>query len=162
MLAWVGVLWISQCAESVFLSWAEQATWESIGILVSTLSWSYFLGLELHPYAGAQISLGLVCCKPWVLSAGAGQESLCSNSPPVHLPPALFPGGWSTGEHLSPFSWITSLCSLHRKGTLRSNFFSFSPGFNLNAQTQKLLWCSLRELNYPSLFTPQLTWNFLA
>lgn len=48
----------------------KQATWESTGILVSTLSWSCFLALELHPYAGALSSLGLVCSKPWVLSAG--------------------------------------------------------------------------------------------
>lgn len=71
----------------------EQATWESIGILVSTLSWSYFLWLELHPYAGALSGLGLVCSKPWVLSAGAvlGRlSSSCQES--VHLPSALVPG----------------------------------------------------------------------
>lgn len=56
----------------------EQATWESIGILVSTLSWSYFLGLELHPYAGAQSSLGLVCSKLWALSRSCAGEAVSS------------------------------------------------------------------------------------
>lgn len=69
----------------------KQATWESTGILVSTLSWSCFLALELHPYAGALSSLGLVCSKPWVLSAGV-VLLLAGACPPVHLPSALFPG----------------------------------------------------------------------
>lgn len=146
----------------------ERAPWESVGILVSTLSWLFFLWLELHPSAGALSSLGPVCSKPWVLSAG---EELCWGgwAPPVS--PSICPqhcslGAWGSREHLPPFSVISNLCPLHRD----PNFSLSRRPFGDFNQTQKIgewkvLWCSLRErqqLNYHGLFTPQLTWNFLA
>lgn len=163
---WVGVWWMNHHTVLQVCSFPgqEQATWESVGIPVSTLPWSYFLGLELHAYAGALSSLGLVCSKPWVLSAGAVLGRLC---PSVHLPSALFLGVWGSREHLPPFpESAASAPWMGRGNRLKDPKFSFFyRPFGDLIQAQKLLWCSLRErqqLNYHSLFTPQLTWNFLA